>query len=669
MEFYGVGNLYNETLYSEYEYTSKSSSDSLNINIEEEYNIEYSLETVIASDRNITPRLFISRPDGSWEEVTDYLLEAEVDFGDVDQLGTGNMAGDAVVRELNFTLQNQRNNINGDSFHPMDKLSSWNKNSSGEYSPLLWPLRTTVLRVMIEDDENEALPGNTFVEKEVLQSSGSTQTVFQLDHYPIDSDSVTVYFDGTPYEDVHAWDETTAQDETYTAGDETLAIGDETDSGEEFVNTIFNTDEDVAPYTINEDDGIITFEDDVSTKIEVSYNYYKELFRGYLGDDIDSSDDGTTISCQCRDLGKILQDTYIETKREYGSEAGTPAQTVIQNILDDNLEAEAPTLYTPSDPGFDIKPYEVDYQSVWDAIQQIAKQIGWFLGYLWDNSTNQWRLTFKEPPRTKNSIDYLLTAENDIYSRNLAFNDSSIRNAVTVEYIDSATDEVQTVTVTDADSIDEFRRRAMTIGTKDTPLIDTSTEATNFAGALLSDLKQITSTSRIQMPLFTDIDLFSTLSIWDPRIESSMGFYAVESLKHIINPASNQLRTEVITAGKVVGSKEKWLEMETRPGADGNPTNVDGVTNNRKMAEPIILDYQGIYRGFTITLEKPTFKGWDGFEVHASTSSPTFTPSESTLVSKGKQAHFEVGGLQGNTTYYVKVIAYDIEDNKSPAAY
>jgi len=282
------------------------------------------------------------------------------------------------------------------------------------------------------------------------------------------------------------------------------------------------------------------------------------LFEGLLGDGITA-----TGSCECRDLAKKLQDCYIEERRVYGSEDGTPAESVIQAILDDNNTGV--TLYCPVSPGFIVLPYELDYQSVWDAMQQVVNQFGWFLGYrLIDGG---FKLVLMEPPREKNTVDMLLDYRDDFYIQDLEINDADVRNVVMVTYRDSETGQRETITVKDQNSIDLFGRRAMQIEEADTSMIDTIVEAERFAQAALSDLQDLPSVSKIDMPILPQMDVFLGLGIYNKLVSSTTNFYAVHSVRHTLDFISGRFRTEVVAGGKVIGGHAIWLRKETRPGA------------------------------------------------------------------------------------------------------
>lgn len=321
------------------------------------------------------------------------------------------------------------------------------------------------------------------------------------------------------------------------------------------------------------------------------------LFWGYLGDAVRV--DGDTVVCECRDLAKRLQNTYIETVRTYGSTSGTSAEAVIQQILDDNLGSGAETLYTPTSPGFLLHPYRVEYQSVWDAIQQIASQIGWWLGYRYmPQLGHQYALTLMAPPRSKNAstADWTLTAADDIYAQPLDISDADVRNVVAVTYKDRVLGKRRTVTASDAVSILEYGRRAMGIEEQDTSLIDTETEALALAQAAIDDLRDMTGTTRIVMPLMPHIELFDGIVVENPLVSDQDDFYGVDSVLHDLDFEGNRFRTEVIASRRVVGARTRWLRMQTRPGGTVPITGGD-VIGGQTTATLVVAAADSSWRG------------------------------------------------------------------------
>lgn len=299
---------------------------------------------------------------------------------------------------------------------------------------------------------------------------------------------------------------------------------------------------------------------------------WETRFHGFLGDMIQVQENGRIVTCECRDLSKLLQDTYIESPQKYGSDQGIPAETVIQQIIDTNLGAGMVGLYCPESPGKAITEYNVEYLSVWDAIQNIAKQIGWFLGYRWNEDIGAFKLTLLEPPREKTTPDHQLDHNDDIYVQDLDVSDRDIRNAVTVTYRNKDTGQRESVTVIDQQSIYAYRRRAMQIEEDNASLIDTEAEALTLANAALADLKGLSGTTRIEMPILPTMDLFSTIQVYNPRVSSTYDFYAVESLRETYDFGQRpRFRMEAICSGRVIGGHTKWLAMQTRPGSPGQP--------------------------------------------------------------------------------------------------
>ncbi len=392
----------------------------------------------------------------------------------------------------------------------------------------------------------------------------------------------------------------------------------------------------------------------------------------------------STVRVKALDPAKMLQRAYILEKREYGSQGGVPAETVIEQIINNNvpdyanyavtdvqpthydtesfpvpeqpnvetfilkrepitITGEAVDIYftqTPIDPSlittdgrqvtidlsgyselvgveltytyqvesflycpvpsqFMLTPYVPEYQSVWDAIQDIATQRGWYLGYRMVDGA--WRLAFIEPPREKTIPDWTLTADHDFYTQDLATSDKDIRNLVKITYRNKATGKREAITVKDQDSIDLHSLSAMEIEEADTSNIDTTEEAFRMANSALHDLSSLTATTNIVMPLFPDIKLFDLIAVENKFISSTVDLFAVDSIRH--SWSSGRLRTELVGSGKVIGGVKRWLKKETRPGraepitrGDIAPEQIDtdrlgrGATTTEKIAAGAITE-------------------------------------------------------------------------------
>jgi hypothetical protein len=141
-----------------------------------------------------------------------------------------------------------------------------------------------------------------------------------------------------------------------------------------------------------------------------------EVFRGEI-DDVDWGKDPVTL--KCRDQGHLLVDTFIEVQRVYGSPSGTNIETVIQDLLDDNINTPqlggfspgnplelysvngtgAPA-FNPSDsPGFLIRTFIQSKESLFATIRRLAQMIGFDVKYLWHEITGQFQLVWRAPPR------------------------------------------------------------------------------------------------------------------------------------------------------------------------------------------------------------------------------------------------------------------------------
>lgn len=143
---------------------------------------------------------------------------------------------------------------------------------------------------------------------------------------------------------------------------------------------------------------------------------------------IDSFNFGTTPGkIKSRDKGHLLADTMIKTIRVYGSPTGTPLETIIQNILDDNINTPglgSVTLFsvngTPGtpfipgeSPGYDLLTFYQSKQSVFEAIRTLTTEIGWEIKYKFNSNTGDFEFTLFEPPRSKTTPDFSFNSRNE----------------------------------------------------------------------------------------------------------------------------------------------------------------------------------------------------------------------------------------------------------------
>src|SRR5690606_7926277 len=316
---------------------------------------------------------------------------------------------------------------------------------------------------------------------------------------------------------------------------------------------------------------------------------WRTIFHGLLGDVIRT--EGPIVKCETRDLAKRLQDTYIlpEMVRPYDSTVAIPAEELMQNLLDDVLGRRQVTLYFPGgteddprpiseSPGWMVYPKaEIwEFKSLWDALQYIAAQFGWFLGYRWHKNTRRMQLILMEPPREKDAVtaDFHLSWKDDVYSALLEITDRDVRNIIVGTFWNRDTEQRVTMMVRDEDSIAEFGPRAAQIDEGDTSLIDTPEEMERLLLAALHDLKDLSGTTQIEMPLLPEMDVFAGIVLDDPRVSSDPLFYGVESVRHTLDFEAGRFRTEIVGAGRVIGSRVRWLQMQTRPGVRQPPKTI-----------------------------------------------------------------------------------------------
>lgn len=294
---------------------------------------------------------------------------------------------------------------------------------------------------------------------------------------------------------------------------------------------------------------------------------WTEMFRGKI-DAISWASDPMVIDA--RDHIQLLQDRYIEVPSTYSDSLGNPLQDILQEILDDTLTVDAPTIYTPTAPGWNITQFTTTQQSILDQLLLLVDQIGWNLRFKWDSGTSAFRLTLYEPDRTGTSsmyqLDHILTWQD------LDLSVDDIRNVVVVQYPDTGNLDASgqptpaTYTAEDSSSIATYGRRWMGVTEDGSSNIDTATEAQAMAEAILSDLSQPLANVAVEIPFFHAVEIEDRYTVpADAFHTDDDRVWAVIGFRHTVE--ASVVRTALTLRGTVAsGHRYRWLGMSAMPG-------------------------------------------------------------------------------------------------------
>lgn len=289
---------------------------------------------------------------------------------------------------------------------------------------------------------------------------------------------------------------------------------------------------------------------------------YKEIAKGYI-DTIDVNDNSPTIEITGRGEEALLIDCEILEIRTYSVGTADNMETVIQNLLNDNLD-DPPTLYCPVATDFIINEYEQDFGNLMTSIQDVASLIGWVIRYRYDSAGVN-RLTLFEPARGAQPGDEDWTIGPTEYL-GLPINRtdiSGVRNYVPVRYMDADTGTVQTVVSPSAGystSITRYKRRSLPIELAEDSQILTSTQAQALADAIRSDLEYPYLYQRFVTYGFWFVQLcdYGKLSANDVHYDTDK-YGGVRSFTHEIT--NGVIKTSVDLSAAPVGGYKKWIPV------------------------------------------------------------------------------------------------------------
>jgi hypothetical protein len=388
---------------------------------------------------------------------------------------------------------------------------------------------------------------------------------------------------------------------------------------------------------------------------------WREVFRGVV-ETLDVASDPLTFTGT--DLGGVLQRTFIETPRTYGSTGGTAIETVIQSILTDN--GTGVTLRVVGTPSVMLSPFVQKEESVLEAVRTLALRIGWDCRYRWDSSTSTFRLTLYQPNRAGGAASWTWQPyhyqEVDKVEQTLL----DVRNVVRLTYYDrtamvGGSPTLTPVVKTDATSIAAYGRQFMGIVEGKESTIDSPGEADAMATAALADLKQPL------LALSATCTFLYAAELGDMQAFKANGEHfsadqtlAVVSLSHELTP--DGATTTVGLRGTPVAASADWLRMEERTGKADTATVV-------APPAPTSVTLAAVPRGFTVAVAPSTTPPLaESYELHVSTSTIPATPTASTLRQQARDTLFTVADLVPGTTYYVRTVPRDAAGNRGTAS-
>jgi hypothetical protein len=361
--------------------------------------------------------------------------------------------------------------------------------------------------------------------------------------------------------------------------------------------------------------------------------------------------------------GKVFKDD----QRSYGDPSGTPVQTVIQEIIDDNEPKPytggtpygyiggTPSVYTPVDPSFDIRPFWQKREPVSSALEVLASMIGWNIKFRWHAGARAFRLTLFEPERAKSSPDYTFTTAEVLEVSRASIEGGDIRNAVEVIYSDfDNADENNfaprvTVLRSDAASIAKYGYRFCQIAEASTSQIDSYTEAADLADAILSDLAEPKADISIEVPLRRFVDTGDLYRLpadgyhWDSSKD-----VAVIGYSHSFGDGG--ARTTLTLRGQPASRNKGWVLRFVEPGlAPNQPTTPPVETTTAPTLSPVPGGAE-VFQNIPNDLRARNF---DTTEIHVSQTSG-FTPSASTYKQIARANRAQILNLDPAQTHYVR---------------
>ena len=368
--------------------------------------------------------------------------------------------------------------------------------------------------------------------------------------------------------------------------------------------------------------------------------------------------------------GQVVVESGGAQWQYFASLSGTPAELVIQSIINDTLGAGVVTLNVPTPSNWFLEPYVQNRDKLFSAISTLSESMGWDLRFCFtgSESTGDFQLTLQQvargAPFPTPSVVWTFGPSTYFDVTALDRDITDVRNAVQVifpdrEHLDPTTGQPTrgVVQVDDSASETAYKRRAMEVAEDSTGSLTTLAMATQFANAALADLKEPLLAAELTMPYFWAIQLndYVTLAANGVHLDADTSV-AVVSIKQTFDVAgadgSGTERTVLGLRALPSGGAQKHLDKEAGAASPvyslATPVAASGLVVTPTLA------------GMKFQFAPSRFAGSKYLvpELHVS-ASPSFTAGAATLKDSGVKSAHVANDLTPGNTYYAAIVMRD----------
>jgi len=337
----------------------------------------------------------------------------------------------------------------------------------------------------------------------------------------------------------------------------------------------------------------------------------------------------------------------------------TAVETIIQQLLDDNLGAGAVTLNCPVSPGFLLRMFQQSRDGLLSVLENLVLLFGWDLRYRYRSGSWQFTLqavnrapvapdyTFSDPPFKWSAMDLKLEGIRTICD--VWYSDPTDR--------DAAGNPKRKRERADVSGTSDLGKRWIELNEASLSPIDTSTEAFDLATNVVADLSQPKADAEAECAFFPFVEV-QDFYRWpgDGLLHDQNFDAAVSGYVHELT-ADGKARTRIQVRGKPSSGYTKWHD---RQAWNYTPPQIH-------RAQSLGLDrtdvsVQPIPGGAQIQIIPPTIGQGNQkdapppeYEFHTDVS-PGFTPDLSTLQATGRSTLSAPHLKRPGKTYYGQVI-------------